>query len=232
MRNGKYTFFEFSGSMVKRYDLFNHLSTFGLDALWRKKTAMLLKNSLNSKQTYVLDLACGTGDMAIAIQKQTDAIVIGVDPSAEMLHLFKQKQRTSQKIQIVTAADDLPFKTNSFHAVTCAFGVRNFVRLEKNLMELRRLLVPNGKIYILDFFKPENNLLYFFLYIYSKTVLQLLGFILNRKIEPYNYLYFSIVRFYTTGNFCKLIQKIYHGVIESRPLFFGLAHLIVAENNV
>jgi demethylmenaquinone methyltransferase / 2-methoxy-6-polyprenyl-1,4-benzoquinol methylase len=226
MNRKNHTFFEFSGSMVKRYDLFNHLSTFGLDVLWRKKTALLLRNSLKSKRPCVLDLACGTGDMAIAVQKYAGPAVVGVDPSMEMLRLFKHKNCS---VPPIAAADDLPLRTNSFDAVTCAFGVRNFVRLEKNLIELRRLLVPEGRIYILDFFKPDTKFTGLFLYIYSKTVFQLLGFILNRKIAPYNYLYFSIVQFYTTGQFCRFLQKMDFRIFECRPLFFGVAHLIIAE---
>jgi demethylmenaquinone methyltransferase/2-methoxy-6-polyprenyl-1,4-benzoquinol methylase len=232
MANNHYTHFEFTGSIVRHYDRFNHLATFGLDRLWRFKTARYIKDFLcdiNCPQR-VLDLACGTGDMAIAVRKQChSADIFAVDPAPEMLELFIEK--TPEDIAIIRAVDDLPFSSASFHAVTCAFGYRNFTRLQKNLRELNRVLATEGRIYALDFFRPDNRFSKIFLKLYQLSMIRFIGFVLNRKIAPYDYLYKSIVGFYSAAEFCDVLTHANFRILSKKPFFLGLAHLIEAEKN-
>ena len=203
----------------------------GLDVLWRNKTARLMeKTNATMRARTCLDLACGTGDMALAVYRHVPAAtIVAVDPALEMLRLFRQKSKTAQRIHIVAGADELPFRHGVFQFITCAFGVRNFISLEKNIRQLYALLVPGGRLVTLEFFRPDNGFTRIFFKLYSSTALMIIGFVLNRKLAPYHYLCRSIVRFHTAAEYGALLQKCDYRVVTVKPLFVGLACLIVAE---
>lgn len=230
-----YTHFEFTGAMVTAYDRFNHFASFGQDIHWRRSTARYLVQFMETRRSapLILDLACGTGDMALVIHKIAPELpIIGSDPSFEMLHHGMRKLRRidGDNLLLLQAVSNLPFRGAQLDAITCAFGFRNFVHLERDLSRLRKHLKPGGRLYALEFYQPKTRFVQFFLSIYRKTMFPLLGLLLIRQVRPYSYLSNSILTFHTTDQFADLLQHCGYGRIEKKPFFFGLVHLIVAEN--
>ncbi|MBN1996304.1 ubiquinone/menaquinone biosynthesis methyltransferase [candidate division KSB1 bacterium] len=224
----KYSHFIFDGAVVKAYDAFNHWASLGLDLLWRRRTARILADQYSNGPVNVLDLACGSGDMAIAMKRTNPAyFVVGSDPSAEMLHIFKLK--ADKDMNTVRAVTFLPFRAGTFSAITCAFGFRNFVHLRQNLILLAFLLKSGGRIYALDFYQPGNLFTRILLTVYQRTVFPVLGFILSGQLSSYRYLYKSIHKFLTPGQFMRLLQETGFTCVEKYSMFFGLVHLIIAE---
>lgn len=230
----KVSHFEFTGSFIKGYDRFNHLATLGLDHYWRRHTAKRVGRLLRESggPTKVLDLACGTGDMAAAVCRQhTGVTVFGADPSMDMLRIAEQKRKRREwnRIFPICAVGELPFGRNSIQGITCAFGVRNFVYLEKDLRECIELLRPGGRLYLLDFFQPEHLLSNLFLVMYKKIVAPILGFVVTGQIQPYRYLMNSMYAFRTPAAMMALLQQLGCRPVEIKPFFFNLVHLVVAE---
>ncbi|HOT96024.1 MAG TPA: ubiquinone/menaquinone biosynthesis methyltransferase [bacterium] len=227
-----YTRFKFEGPFIRGYDAFNHIATVGLDLRWRRKSAtVVVREMRGSAATLVLDLACGTGDMARAIaQVAPGARVIGSDPSQTML--FEGRDKLSDwngRIAMVRAVGRLPFRDASFAAITCAFGVRNFIHLEEEMREALRLLQPGGWIHVLEFFLPGNWLTRAVLKSYNALVFPFLGFILTGRIRPYRYLFNSIFTFRSVPDFTELLQRTGYGQVRVRRFFFGMVHLVSAN---
>ncbi len=234
MRNRKYTFFKFEGDWLRGYDAFNHIASFGLDLRWRRKTARLLAQQLNRNgvKGAVLDLACGTGDMAIAVRKADGkSAIVGTDPSKDMLDHGKDKlsKLPENSIHLVNTVECLPFPDASFDAITCAFGLRNFSDLPGDLREMHRLLKPQGRIYALDFYQPQSWLTKSLLKAYNNTVFPLLGLLLTGHVKAYRYLFSSIFRFKTTGEFTSMLETQGFQCSTVKSFFLGLVHLVVAE---
>jgi len=233
--NKSYTHFEFKGRFVIGYDAFNHAASLGLDLLWRARTARLIRQRLQSKgRPVILDLACGTGDMIFAVEKALPAaLTVGTDPSADMLQLgLKKKTARSSPGQLFRAVSHLPFRDQTFNAITCAFGARNFVHLREDLQELWRLLRPDGAIYVLDFYVPKNRFVRGLLLFYNFLIFPFLGFLLTGRVGPYRYLYKSIFRFRTASDFMGLARQVGYCRVEKKGFFFGLAHVIIAQKTI
>ena len=147
------------------YDRMNHLMTLRLDKLWRKRAVRGLHG-------HVLDVACGTGDMVVELLKR-EADVTGADLSQEMLAIAKQKAPSAT--YMVADAEHLPFEDASFDAVTCAFGVRNFVHLEQGLKEMLRVLKPGGRMVILELATPDSPIIRPFYNLYTRRIIPWLG---------------------------------------------------------
>jgi len=141
-------------SISYRYDFLNHLLSGGVDFYWRKKA---LKLSKINKDSVLLDIACGTGDFAIAARKMGVTKIIGADLSFNMLKLFNQKSDWSKGNLVETVAEEIPFKDNSFTNITVAFGVRNFYNLLEGFKSFHRILKTGGKATILEFRLPSNS---------------------------------------------------------------------------
>lgn len=234
MPNKRYTFFKFEGEWLRGYDAFNHIASFGLDLRWRRKTAQLLTQQLNGNQANaaVLDLACGTGDMALAVRKAGNGtVIVGTDPSKEMLARgkLKLKRLPENSIYLINTVERLPFPDASFDAITCAFGLRNFSDLPGDLREMHRLLKPHGRVYALDFYQPRSWFTKSFLKAYNSTVFPLLGFLLTGHVKAYRYLFSSIFRFLTTDEFRRMLEAQGFRRSTIKSFFFGLVHLVVAE---
>jgi demethylmenaquinone methyltransferase / 2-methoxy-6-polyprenyl-1,4-benzoquinol methylase len=230
----RYSYFDFSGPFLKGYDRFNHVASAGLDTYWRYITARKLGRLLKKNQWRgrVLDLACGTGDMAAAVCRCSDTVqVFGSDPSADMLTLGMQKKRKAgwDRYQMIRAVHQLPFAENSLDAVTCAFGVRNFTQLQDDIHECFRLLRPGGRIYLLDFYRPKNRFTRKLLDLYSASIAPGIGFLLTGLTRPYRYLIASMYAFKTTEEMMSLLEEIGFRAVEVRPFFFHLVHVVVAE---
>ncbi|HMQ45590.1 MAG TPA: tRNA (adenine(22)-N(1))-methyltransferase TrmK, partial [Mariniflexile sp.] len=133
------------------YDGLNRVISFGIDIKWRKKVVNLVKES---KPDTILDIATGTGDLAINLAETNASKIIGLDISSGMLEIGKQKikkKHLDSKIEMVLGdSENMPFADNSFDAITVAFGVRNFETLENGLKEIYRVLKPNGTFVILE----------------------------------------------------------------------------------
>jgi demethylmenaquinone methyltransferase/2-methoxy-6-polyprenyl-1,4-benzoquinol methylase len=172
-------------NIAPKYDLLNHVLSMKIDVIWRNKLVEMLKQD---KPELVLDVATGTGDLAITVQKGTGANVVGLDLSQQMLNVGIEKikkQNLDNKITMQKGdAEQLPFEDNKFDGVTVAFGVRNFENLEKGLAELRRVVKENKSIYILEFSKVEGFLGPFYMF-YFKNILPAIGRLVSKDNRAY-----------------------------------------------
>lgn len=198
-------------TIAANYDRMNRLMTLGLDRRWRR----LAVKGLHGK---VLDIACGTGDMCLLLAKQ-GCTVTGVDISEEMLTIAKRK--VEGIAWRVADAEHLLFEDESFDAVTCAFGVRNFVHLGKGLSEMQRVLKPGGRMVILELATPDNLLARPFYSFYTKNVIPWMGSHIAGSREAYTYLPESIERFPKGGAFLKMLGD----NATERKLTFGVCRM-------
>lgn len=213
------------------YDLLNHLLSFNIDKVWRRKTAIAVSKS--HPQT-ILDLATGTADLAIELTKHNpQAHIIGVDFSEKMLDFGKVKiAKLGLESQIELHRGDaamLPFEDNTFDAVTVAFGVRNFEYLDKGLSEIHRVLKPGGQAYILEFSIPEHFPVKQLYQFYFKHILPRIGRTVSKDPAAYTYLPDSVERFPKPEDFLNLLSQ--HELHERsvRCLTFGIAMLYNAK---
>ena len=218
---------EMFDDISSRYDFLNHLLSFQIDKIWRRKTSRLVAKS---QPTAILDVATGTADLAIRLAKDNPtATITGVDLSEKMLNIGKQKiaqKQLSQRITLQIAdAAHLHFGDNSFDAVTVAFGVRNFEHLEAGLQEMLRVIKDHGFIAILEFSRPQNSLVKWPYRIYSKHVLPLIGRAFSKHQTAYTYLPSSIEAFPENTIFKEALKTIGIGDISSRAFSGGIATL-------
>lgn len=202
-------------TIAANYDRMNHLMTLGLDRCWRKHAVRGLHGN-------VLDVACGTGDMMVRLAEQ-GCTVTGVDISEEMLEVARLKAKGARFM--VADAEHLPFEDNSFDTVTCAFGVRNFVHLEKGLSEMMRVLKPGGKMVILELATPDNPLIKPFYNLYTRHIIPWLGQRIAGNREAYTYLPKSIEHFPKGDAFLKLLGN----SATEQKLTFGVCRMYMAE---
>ena len=182
------------GSIAARYDLANHLLSCGIDFYWRRRAAEIVASWRPSK---IVDLASGTGDLALALQKKLpDAEVVGVDFLPEMLELAKRK---GVRKTVVADAMKLPFADASFDCVTVAFGLRNMEDWGKALGEMLRVLKANGHLLVLEFSLPTVSIFRAMYRFYLHRCLPLFGSFLTRTKSAYDYLGDSIEEF-PSGN--------------------------------
>ena len=182
-------------NIAPKYDLLNHVLSMKIDVLWRNTLVKWMKND-NPQE--VLDVATGTGDLAIAVEKGTNSKVIGLDLSQQMLNVGVikiKKLNLDGKISMQKGdAENLPFEDNRFDAVSVAFGVRNFENLTKGLSELRRVVKDNKSVYILEFSKVEGFLGPFYMF-YFKNILPAIGRLVSKDNRAYTYLPDSVNAF-------------------------------------
>ena len=207
--------------IARDYDRMNHLMTAGLDRCWRKRAVQ----GLHGK---VLDVACGTGDMVVELLRTRHAAslqVTGVDLSEEMLAIAKRK--APQAEYRLADAEHLPFGDASFDAVTCAFGVRNFVHLEQGLGEMVRVLKSGGRMAILELATPDNPFIRFFYNIYTRRIIPWLGSRIAGNREAYTYLPSSIERFPKGAAMADKLMAAGGRTVEHRKLTFGVCRLYI-----
>ncbi len=182
-------------NIAPKYDLLNHVLSMKIDVLWRNALVKWMNKDLPKD---VLDVATGTGDLAIAVQRGTQAKVTGLDLSQAMLNVGIEKIRKlnlSDKISMQKGdAENLPFESNKFDAVCVAFGVRNFENLEKGLSELCRVVQEGKSVFILEFSKVEGFLGPFYMF-YFKNILPLIGKLVSKDNRAYTYLPDSVNAF-------------------------------------
>ncbi|GAB1346733.1 MULTISPECIES: bifunctional demethylmenaquinone methyltransferase/2-methoxy-6-polyprenyl-1,4-benzoquinol methylase UbiE [Cloacibacterium] len=215
-------------NIAPKYDLLNHVLSMKIDVLWRNT---LVKWMNKDAPKLVLDVATGTGDLAIAVQKGTGAEVVGLDLSQQMLNVGIDKIKKlnlDQKISMQKGdAENLPFEDNKFDAVSVAFGVRNFENLEKGLAELRRVVKENSSVYILEFSKVEGFLAPFYMF-YFKNILPQIGKLVSKDNRAYTYLPDSVNAFPFGEKMKQILLDTGYSKVEYKKLSLGIATIYKA----
>lgn len=213
------------GAIARRYDLANHMLSCGTDFYWRKCAATIVANWRPGK---IVDLATGTGDLALALQKKLpDAEVTGVDFVPEMLELA---QRKGVRQTILADAMQLPFSDGSFDCVTMAFGLRNMENWGGALTEMSRVLGRDGHLLVLEFSLPTRSIVRAIYRLYLHRFLPLLGSLLTRKKSAYDYLGDSIEEFPSGRAMIDLIEASGFRQATLQPLSYGIATIYTAQS--
>jgi demethylmenaquinone methyltransferase / 2-methoxy-6-polyprenyl-1,4-benzoquinol methylase len=212
------------GAIARRYDLANHTLSCGTDYYWRKCAANIVASWRPAK---IVDLAAGTGDLALALQKKLpDAEVTGVDFVPEMLELA---QRKGVRQTILADAMQLPFSDGSFDCVTIAFGLRNMENWGGALAEMSRVLGRDGHLLVLEFSLPTRPIVRAIYRLYLHRCLPLLGSLLTRKKSAYDYLGDSIEEFPSGPAMIDLIEASGFRHATVQPLSYGIATIYTAQ---
>jgi len=213
-------------SIAPRYDLANHVLSLNIDRLWWRRAARTFTHILRRPDAQVLDLCCGTGDMAFALQRRAapSARILGVDFSPTMLQIAASKSAGTSLRWIEADALKLPFPDQSFDLVTTAFGFRNLADYDAGLREILRVLRPQGECGILDFGEPQGFVgrLYRF---YFKQVLPRVGTLISGVKGPYAYLPASVERFPGPQEMLERLRAVGFTEVSWTPYTFGIAGL-------
>lgn len=218
-------------SIAPRYDLLNHLLSFNVDRLWRRRTARTFARILRRPNAQVLDLCCGTGDLALALRTQASrdqAAIIGADFSHAMLQRARIKALQTKLRWIEADALSLPFPDEAFDLVTAAFGFRNLASYETGLREILRVLKPEGECGILEFGEPRG-LLGRVYRLYFRYVLPAVGLIISGVKGPYSYLPASVARFPEPDQVLRAMRETGFREASWQPYTFGIAGLYRAK---
>ena len=206
------------------YDGLNRVISFGIDIKWRKKVVKLVKET--NPET-ILDIATGTGDLAINLAETNASKIIGLDISNGMLDVGKQKIKKKAlegKIDMILGdSENMPFEDNSFDAITVAFGVRNFETLENGLQEIYRVLKPKGTFVILETSIPTKTPYKQGYNFYSKNILPLIGKMFSKDRNAYKYLSESASAFPYGEALNNILRKVGFINVEDFPQTFGVA---------
>ena len=214
------------------YDRLNHLMSLGIDNIWRKKA---IKEIVDGTQQQILDVACGTGDSTIAIAKAMEpgGRVTGIDISAGMMEPLMRKaahEGVHDRIKLLQAdALQMPFEADTFHRVTCAFGIRNFEDRKKGLAEFLRVLKPGGKAVILELGIPDKPFIKTLYDIYFRHILPLIGGLISGNRAAYRYLPESVYAFPRPETFCAMMERAGFHNVRHRNFTFGLCRLFIGE---
>lgn len=215
-------------NIAPKYDLLNRVLSLKIDILWRNK---LVKWMSEDQPKLVLDVATGTGDLAITVQKKLGAKVIGLDLSQQMLNVgiikIKNINLDSQIEMVKGDAENLSYEDNKFDAVCVAFGVRNFENLNKGLEELRRVVKENKSVFILEFSKVEGFLAPFYMF-YFKNVLPKIGRLVSKDTRAYTYLPDSVNAFPYGEKMKTILLETGFKKVEYKKLTLGVATIYKA----
>ncbi len=205
---------EMFSRIAPRYDFLNHLLSFSLDRIWRRRVARRFRHILSRQDARALDLCCGTGDLTFALARTGKAAVFGSDFAHPMLTRAVQKANRSQPAagalsRRFTEADalQLPFADESFDLVTTAFGFRNLANYEMGLWEMHRVLRPAGEIGILDFTEPRG-FSRAFQHFYFRTIVPRVGAAISGNAIAYSYLPASVEKFPCAEELVALISTV------------------------
>lgn len=212
------------------YDNLNRVISFGIDVKWRKK---VLKIVSDSKPKTILDIATGTGDLAILMAQSNAEKIIGLDISAGMLEVGRKKieeKKLAERIELVLGdSENMPFEDNYFDAITVGFGVRNFENLEKGFSEILRVLKPNGVFVILETSVPDKTPYKQGYRFYTKNILPVIGKLFSKDNSAYGYLSESAAAFPYGEALNNILRKIGFIDVVAKPQTFGVATIYSAS---
>lgn len=217
-------------AISKEYDGLNRVISFGIDVKWRQKVVEIIGNT---NPNSILDIATGTGDLAINLTKTNASKIIGLDISKGMLEVGRkkiEKLHLNNTIEMVFGdSEKIPFSDNSFDAITVAFGVRNFENLEKGLSEIYRVLKTGGTFVVLETSIPTKTPYKQGYHFYATKILPTIGKLFSKDKSAYKYLSDSAAAFPYGKAFNNILQKIGFIAIENKPQTFGVASIYVAK---
>jgi len=220
-------------TISENYDGLNRVISFGRDVYWRKKVVRIVQNKFPDS---ILDIATGTGDLAIQLAKTGASRIVGLDISPGMLAIGQKKVRekalTDQIRMMIGDSEALPFDDAVFDVITVAFGVRNFEDLEKGLSEIYRVLKPGGMLVVLETSVPARWLYKQGYRLYSQHILPLIGKLFSKDRSAYSYLSESAAAFPHGLAFNNILGKIGFIDMEHKPQTLGVASIYVATKQL
>ncbi len=210
-----------------RYDLLNHVLSLNIDKLWRRKVSNLLRETLDRPDAIVLDVACGTGDLSLELDKESKAHIIGTDFCRPMLTVAHEKTvgLTATVPYVEADAMDLAFADDSFDALTIAFGLRNLPNFANGLAELHRVIKPGGMIAILEFSSPVVPGFRQLFNFYFANILPRIGGAVSGSRGAYEYLPDSVSKFPDQMGLVRLMEQTGFTAVRFQNLTGGIAAL-------
>lgn len=213
-------------NIAGKYDFLNHFLSLGLDFYWRKKALQLTGLSSDS---ILLDVACGTGDVAIQAKKMGVRKIYGADFSHNMLSLFDKKSNWIDGHLVQMVAEKIPFKNDSVTNITVAFGVRNFYDIQEGFNSFYRILKQNGKATVIEFRMPSNKIIKSIYRFYFKNILPVLGGIISGDKAAYTYLPDSVEEFDNKVNLTSLLTNSGFREIKKYNFTLGTVQVLIAQ---
>jgi demethylmenaquinone methyltransferase / 2-methoxy-6-polyprenyl-1,4-benzoquinol methylase len=196
-------------SIAWRYDFLNHFLSFGIDRLWRRRAVRIISKHYHGPE--ILDVATGTGDLAITALRINPMKVTGIDISGKMLEIGREKVRKKgleAKIELVQGdSEDLPFGDDLFDVAMVAFGVRNFSDPLRGLREMNRVIRTDGMVLVLEFSRPSGFLFRSVYNFYFRNILPFVGKMFSKDKTAYSYLPDSVSKFPDNEEFLRLLEK-------------------------
>jgi demethylmenaquinone methyltransferase/2-methoxy-6-polyprenyl-1,4-benzoquinol methylase len=219
------------GRVAHRYDLANHLLSANIDKSWRARTVAKVRDILRRPDAHAIDLACGTGDLLVALEREAGRALVGSDFCHPMLEGARGKlARLGLRSSLVEAdALALPLPDASMDLITIAFGFRNLANYRAGLMEMRRVLRPGGALAILEFTQPPNKAFAAVYNWYSRKVLPIVGGAISGAPEAYRYLPESVRKFPEAEELAGLMRECGYARVEWEYLTFGIVALHVGR---
>jgi demethylmenaquinone methyltransferase/2-methoxy-6-polyprenyl-1,4-benzoquinol methylase len=220
---------EMFAAIATRYDLLNHLLSGNVDRKWRRVVAKTLYANLRGTNVWILDVACGTGDLSLTLHQSGEAHIVGVDFCRPMLDIAASKalKHGFQFPLIEADALVLPFGDGSFDGVTIAFGLRNLASMEVGFKELLRVLKPGGSLAVLEFSRPNTWVLRSLFSIYFTKVLPVFGGLISGSKSAYQYLPESVARFPGQEELASIMRQAGFEEVTFQNLTGGIAALHV-----
>jgi len=216
-------------NISENYDGLNRVISFGIDVKWRKKVVEIIGKN-NPKQ--ILDIATGTGDLAIMLAKTNPTKIIGLDISEGMLNVGKEKiakENLSKMIEMIVGdSENMPFNDNTFDAITVSFGVRNFANLDKGLQEIKRVLKPGGTFVVLETSVPTKFPYKQGYRFHTSVILPIIGKLFSKDKVAYSYLSESANSFPFGKKFNNILLKNGFSTATDMPVTFGVASIYTA----
>lgn len=218
-------------NIAPTYDRLNHIMSLNIDRMWRRRVMRIVRRSKANK---IMDIATGTGDLAIAMAKRMErAEILGIDLSEEMLAVARSKVKRlglEQRITLLKGdAESLTMVADGVMDVaTVAFGVRNFENLEGGLAEIYRTLKAGGKLVVLEFSIPRNRLVRWVYAQYSHRLIPRIGALISKDREAYTYLPESVDEFPSPERFTDMLLGVGFKEVRRRSQSFGIAHIYEA----
>jgi demethylmenaquinone methyltransferase/2-methoxy-6-polyprenyl-1,4-benzoquinol methylase len=215
-------------NIAPTYDKLNHIMSLNIDRVWRRRVMRIVRRA---KARKIMDVATGTGDLAIAMAKRVDRTqILGVDLSVEMLAVARrkvEKQGLEERIMLEKGdAENLDMvATESIDAATVAFGVRNFENIERGLCEIFRTLKPGGKLVVLEFSMPKNRLVRWVYSQYAHRLLPRIGGMISKDKQAYTYLPDSVEEFPSPERFADMLRGVGFKSVKTRSQSFGIAYI-------